>query len=104
VWQEVALGQISRRWQNERRAEGRYDGDPVEIVCECGQEACHDWIALTAAAYEDVRRDGAQFVVARDHAVDGVDRLLERHRRFDVVEAIGDAAEVARNLDPRAAA
>jgi hypothetical protein len=104
MWEKVVLAQSSLRLANERSAEGSLPCGTVRVRCECGRADCSETIEMPTAAYEDVRDGALRFLVARDHGVDGVDCLVERRGRFDVVEAFGPAVELTRELDPRSAA
>jgi hypothetical protein len=59
-----------------------------QFVCECADVTCSDAIAATLAEYERVRADGSHFIVApaEAHYVPAVERLVEMHERFRVVE------------------
>ena len=87
-----------------RAAVAKPSESTVRVQCECGRADCSYTIEMPTAVYEDVRSSSARFVVMRDHGMDGVDRVVERRGRFDVVEAFGAAGEIARELDPRSAA
>ena len=104
MWQQVVLAQVALRRSNERSAEGSLPSGTVRVRCECGRDSCVEAFEMPTAAYDDVRSNPARFLVAHDHGVEGVDRLVERRGRLDVVEAVGDAVELARELDPRALA
>lgn len=72
-------------------------------LCECADLGCTEIVQLTARQYEEVRASPIRFVNARGHERNGQPwvRVVEEHERYDVVEKIGDAAEVAAELDPR---
>jgi hypothetical protein len=74
-----------------------------QFVCECADETCSDAVAVTLAEYEAVRGDGSRFIVApaEAHYVAGVERLVEKHERFWVVEKFEDGGRVAARLNPR---
>lgn len=73
-------------------------------VCECAFVECVLPVRLTIAEYEAVRADPACFLVAPGdgHVVPEVERVVERHERYWVVEKLGEAAEVSEALDQRA--
>jgi hypothetical protein len=72
-------------------------------VCECAFVECVMPVRLTIAEYEAVRADPTCFLVAPgdDHVVPDVERVIERHERYWVVEKIAEAAEVSEALDAR---
>ena len=71
------------------------------FVCECSDPACAEALEITPAEYEQVRADGARFVVLAGHQLPEVERVVEGNDRFLIVEKFGSAAEVARASDPR---
>jgi hypothetical protein len=74
---------------------------PVEFSCECGDAACTEKIALTVDEYEAVRAKPTQFVVVPGHEVPDIERVVERHPNYLVIEKQDpDAEEVARDTDP----
>ena len=70
-------------------------------MCECADPACTERVPVALEAYEDVRADGAQFLLAHGHE-DEIERVVERRRRYQVVRKVhGVVAFWARRLDPR---
>jgi hypothetical protein len=71
--------------------------------CECPARKCTTRIALTPHQYEAVRANPTQFIVApsREHLVPDVDRVIDRHERYWIVDKVGGAAAVIEQLDPR---
>src|SRR5215213_8942046 len=74
-----------------------------DLVCECADGACTERIGVTATEYERVRGDGSRFLVAPadSHYFADVERVVERHERFWVVEKFEHAGRVASSLHPR---
>jgi hypothetical protein len=80
------------------------DGDrPHEFVCECSQDDCFERLVLTMTEYEGVRSDSRAFFVAPGHEEPEVEATLEWKDRYLVVRKMGDAGEIAEELDERAA-
>lgn len=74
----------------------------VRMVCECGRPECELRIAITVAEYEDARRDARRFVVADDHVMPEVERVVTETGRYTVVaKREGTPAAVAEASDPR---
>jgi hypothetical protein len=73
----------------------------TDWVCECPNESCIERVSLTSGEYERVRADSTHFLVAPGHVDPEVERILEQHRGFWVVEKVGMAAAVSEELDPR---
>jgi hypothetical protein len=71
------------------------------FICECSNEACAEPLEITPAEYEQVRTDGARFVVLSGHQLPEVERVVDGNGRFLVVEKLGAAATIARASDPR---
>ena len=71
------------------------------FVCECSSETCADLVEVTYAQYEAIRGDPRRFLIRVGHEDLTVDRVVERHPAFFVVEKFGEASEVAIERDPR---
>lgn len=89
---------------NERIAESaeRFDADETEFVCECSDPNCTHRLEVTLEEYEHVRADGATFLLAPGHEQQDIERVVERRRRFNVVEKVQSKVRAtAQRLDPR---
>jgi hypothetical protein len=84
-----------------RAAEHGDGGHLYHFVCECSDAGCRDIVKLTVEEYEHVRACGDRFAVMAGHEDPRVERVVEEHPRFRVVEKFGEAGEVVRRLDPR---
>jgi hypothetical protein len=73
----------------------------IQFLCECGQEWCAEPVALTRSEYEHVRAVPERFFVRPGHNRPEIERVVERHPGYWVVEKFGDAGEVARETDRR---
>ena len=78
----------------------------LPFICECHDGSCTTIARLTREEYGQVRSRGEWFLVAPGHEVTVVDghdvaRVVERADGFSLMEKIGRAGEVARQLDPR---
>jgi hypothetical protein len=91
---------------NERIAEvaGRLGSGDAEFVCECADPDCGERLAAPLDEYEQVREDGARFLVAPGHEVPAYEHVVKRRGDRQVVAKSKDSrlARAARNLDPRA--
>lgn len=76
----------------------------LPVICECADVECSELLQLTRAEYEAVREHPERFVNARGHVRNGLGwaEVVKEYERYTVVEKVGDAAEVAVELDPRA--
>ena len=102
----VARTEALFRDVNERIAEtaGRFGSEDAAFVCECDNASCTHRIQTTIEAYDEVRGDPAQFIVADDHVNDDVERVVERTQDFTLVEKVKPLVrETVLELDPRAA-
>ena len=72
-----------------------------DALCECADPACVTLIPITADEYAKVRARGIRFALRGGHELPEIERVVERHEHFVVVEKIGEGAEIAEELDPR---
>jgi hypothetical protein len=72
-------------------------------VCECADRDCTEPMELTLAEYEAVRAHPNRFAVLPGHAYEEVERVVEEHDRYVVVEKLGEGAQFAVENDPRRA-
>jgi hypothetical protein len=101
---EIARHQSLFREVNERIEElaETFDlKDELTILCECGSGACDERIVLRERDYEALRRVPTHFAVLPGHEIPDVERIVERHDGFVVVEKFGESAKAAIRLDPR---
>ena len=75
---------------------------PIEFMCECATPSCAETVSLFCEEYELVRSAPERFLVTPGHVQPEVERVVEQHRVYWVVEKFGEAAaEVAEQTDPR---
>ena len=103
--ESVATTESLFRDVNERIAESaqRSDGSKnAQFVCECADSTCTEHVPAPIKRYEQVRDDPTHFLLAPGHEDDRFERVLERRRRYQVVEKFNRAiAARVRRLDPR---
>ena len=105
--ERIAKTESLFRSVNERIAEAseRFDaGDngDGEFMCECADPNCTHRIDVALEKYEDVRADGATFLLVPGHEHDDIERVVERSGRFHVVEKVQKTVrETVRRLNPR---
>ena len=90
---------------NERIAESaqRFAADSTQFVCECSDANCTHRLQVTLAEYEEVRADGATFMLAPGHEHADIERVVDEGPRFNVVEKVqATVRETVRRLNPRA--
>ena len=91
---------------NERIAESaeRFDADRTEFVCECADPNCTHRVEATLDEYEEVRADGATFMLVPGHEHADIERVVKRRRGFHVVEKVqATVRATVQRLNPRAA-
>ena len=89
---------------NERIAESaqRFDADEAEFVCECDDRSCTDRLETSLDDYERVRGEPTRFLLAPGHEDEAIEKVVERRRRFHVVEKFErTVVETVRSLNPR---
>jgi hypothetical protein len=97
----VARNEALFREFNERVEGLAGDSPRVDFVCECGDLACLERLALTRTTYEQVRSDPRRFVVVPGHEDRDIERVVARREGHFVVEKTAAAAKVAIEHDPR---
>ena len=105
--ERVARNEATFRSANEkisRRAEELHADGVVPFICECATRECTEIVLLPLSEYERVRGDATLFLCARGHVVAAgpYGELVERRDGYDVVKKLGRAAEIVKELDPRA--
>ena len=108
VAERVARNDATFRAANERIREfaASIDADDERLLpflCECADLDCTTVVQLAAEEYEAVRRDPRRFVNAPEHESNALGwcRVVHEFDRYTVVEKIGEAGELAEELDPR---
>ena len=92
---------------NERIAESaeRFAASSTQFVCECADPGCTNRLEATLEEYEQVRADGATFMLAPGHEHTDIERVVDASRsRFHVVEKVqATVRATVRRLNPRTA-
>lgn len=89
---------------NERIAESakRFDADATQFICECADPNCTHRVEATLDEYEEVRMDGATFMLAPGHDQGDIERVVNAKGRFDIVEKMQRTVrDTVRRLNPR---
>ena len=103
--ERVAKNEILFRQVNERILEiegDRWRLDPVDFMCECGDITCTRVVQLSVDDYERLRSNPAHFGVIPGHEMLDVERIVEQHEQYLVVEKDGEGRVRAEVADPRA--
>jgi hypothetical protein len=83
--------------ENIARLEERHGtpGTEAVYVCECADATCVEQLAVAPEIYRRVREQPRLFFVLPGHEDSQLERVVERHHDFFVVEKTGEAGEVA---------
>ena len=91
---------------NERIAESaeRFGAEDASFVCECSDPACTHRVDASLEQYEQVREDGATFLLVPGHEDERVEGIVRLENEHAIVEKQQEAVrEIVLDLDPRAA-
>jgi len=104
--ERIARTESLFREVNERIAESaeRFDADDAEFVCECADPGCAQRVPATLDEYEEVRDDGATFLLVPGHEDERFEAVVEVGGGHAVVQKHDPViAPLVRRLDPRTA-
>jgi hypothetical protein len=74
-----------------------------EFLCECADSECIETLELSLGEYEAIRSSSVRFPLKPGHDRPEVEHVVEENERYIVVEKVGEAAEIVRELDSRRA-
>jgi hypothetical protein len=66
---------------------------PMPFHCECAQTLCLEKIELPPRIYEQILSGRYRFLIVPAHVQSEVERVVEEHGDFVVVEKVGEARE-----------
>jgi hypothetical protein len=103
--QRLAANEVIFRSANERIKElnERFGtaADDASWLCECSDAACVDRLELSFRDYARIHADPTRFVVKPGHADDDIEKVVEEHEGYLVVEKTDPAGrEIAERLAP----
>jgi hypothetical protein len=105
--EELRIAKTESRFRdvNERIAESADDVGLQEaaLVCECADPECGHRIDASLEDYEQVRSDGARFLVAPEHHVPEHEEVVESRSGYRIVQKVRAVGSAARRLNPRRA-
>lgn len=58
----------------------------VGFTCECSRESCREQIELTIEQYHQLINNNRQFVLKPFHYETDLEKVVERHTAYDIVE------------------
>jgi hypothetical protein len=100
----LAQTQALMREVNEQihQLSNRFDErDPRTVICECAHGGCATEIKISPDGYEGVRSFPTRFIAVPGHENSSIERVVEAHDGYVVLEKVGTGAETAIRLDPR---
>jgi hypothetical protein len=74
---------------------------PARFHCECDRGACFETVEIRPHAYRTVIEERYRFVTVPEHADARVERVVEEHEGYCVVEKIGEAREALDREHPQ---
>lgn len=93
-----AMFRAANRELTQASKEAGGDGE-LEVLCECGQEACNSLISMTVAEYDSVHSQDDRFVVLPGHENPEIESVVERREGYLVVDKVGEAEEIAEDSE-----
>lgn len=94
-WKRQAANErLLREWNREtaRIAVGGSspapEGEEILFLCACGRERCEEQIWLPVAEYRAAHRRPHRFIVTPGHVTPRIERVVERHPSYTVVEKL----------------
>jgi len=87
--------------QIERLTRTLHGPGPYDFVCECSNRDCDRRVTLAVEEYEAVRAQGDRFLVAPGHVFPDIERVVESHATYEVVDKNDEVEALARVRDPR---
>jgi hypothetical protein len=98
---EAVFRDVNERVAEIDRAHGIPQTELASFLCECAETTCLARVALPIAEYERIRASATWFVLLPGHEQPEFERVVEQADGYVVVQKHGEAAEVARDRDPR---
>ena len=68
-------------------------------ICECATADCAAQLPVDPETYQRVRENARHFFVVPGHEDPRLERIVERHRDYLVVEKTGQAGEIAEKTE-----
>jgi len=98
---EAMFREVNERVEDINEAFGSITGE-FDIFCECGDVNCAERITVPTSEYERVRSDAKHLLLKVGHEDPTVERVIENHNHYVIVEKEGMGAEqIAEETDPR---
>lgn len=98
---EAMFRRVNEEIEQIARTHGSGAEHVYEFLCECSNVDCTLRVRLSSTAYEQVRDDPTQFVVAPGHELPEIEEVVFRTGGYQIVRKRGEAAQLAIEEDPR---
>ncbi|MGH3043840.1 MAG: hypothetical protein ACRDM2_03855 [Gaiellaceae bacterium] len=99
--ERLARNEILFREINERLDEMSVPwSKTTDYLCECSEMSCTKIVELTSDQYERIRSRATVFVVAPGHEKHEIEKVIERHDGYLLVEKVVAVEEIIEQ-DPR---
>jgi hypothetical protein len=98
---EVLFREVNENIARLEERHGTTTAEPV-FLCECANADCTDHLTVGADVYTRVREQPRRFLLIPGHQDPQLERVVERHSDYLIVEKTGAAGEVAEQTDPSA--
>ena len=73
----------------------------VELICECSDRGCRRPLTMPFAEYEWLRQNPWRFVVLPGHDAPAIERVVELHHAYAIVEEHAESRSQVESADPR---
>ena len=74
---------------------------PTPFHCECDRETCFEKVELLPARYREVIEQRYCFVIVPGHDDPQIERVVEEHDSYSIVEKVGEAREALDRQHPQ---
>ena len=71
------------------------------LRCECGDDVCHERIAVERDDYERIRQDSMLFIIRPGHEIAEAEDVVENADGYEVVRKHENMRPVVERSDPR---
>ena len=99
IEERIAVNEALFRDVNENIRKSATDGryEDAHFICECGNPACEERIALPMDAYRSIRKDELHFFVKPGHEIPLAETVVERQHGYLVVRKPEEARPLVEN-------
>ncbi len=99
-WLKQANKRIERESAGLTETEFAGGRNRIDFFCECGRALCAAQVGLTPAEYDHAHAERDHYVVVPGHETPELERVVERHEGYIVVEKAPRAEAWAEKIPP----